>query len=110
MNQDLKAAGREAIARLERASREHPDVKHEDIKDAVACVIAFRDLALARHRDGGGDRTVLDRANALVSLAYGCVFPLAGVHRHRIEQTRDAMKDLLAASGGNTGRPSSPRG
>jgi hypothetical protein len=101
MDEDLRAFGRKAVERLDYASAEHPDVTHADINDALACVVAFRNLAIAKHRDGEVERSLLDRANAALSLAYGCEFPLAGVHRHRMEQARDAMRDLI----GEVSRP-----
>lgn len=95
MDAELRQCGSEAIARLDHVFDRGPEASHVEIRAATLSVIAFRDRAIERHREGTLAQDHLDRANALVSLAYGGEFPLSGLHMHRFEQTRDAMRDLL---------------
>jgi hypothetical protein len=95
MDAAVRDADALAVACLDRAAAEAPDLGHEDIRQAVNAVVAFRDRVLAATRDGRTDREALDRANAIVSLAYGGEFPLTGLHRRRFAQARDAMAALV---------------
>lgn len=70
-------------------------VEHTAIQAATNAVIAFRDRAIEEHRAGAVSRVTLDRANALVSLAYGAEFPLSGLQLQRLEQTGDRLRALL---------------
>jgi hypothetical protein len=97
MDDDLRRLGQTAVERLDALiAADHP-VPHDAVRDAVSCVVAFRNGAVRRHRAGALDRRCLDGANAALSLAYGTQFPLAGFHPHRLEQVRDAVSVLLAS-------------
>jgi hypothetical protein len=95
MDAELQRHAREAISRLEHVLDRGADVSHAEIQAATLSVIAFRDRALAKHREGTASEACLKRANQLLSLAYGSEFPLSGLHRDRFEQTRDGMRGLL---------------
>ena len=95
MDERLQQYAHAAIARLDHVLEHGAHVDHAEIQAATLAVIAFRDRALERHREGTASDACLDGANALVSLAYGGEFPLSGLHRHRFEQTRDGMRALL---------------
>ena len=95
MDAELQRHAREAIERLDHVLERGAEVNHAEIQAATLSVVAFRDRALEKHREGTATDTCLDGANALLSLAYGGEFPLSGLHRHRFEQTRDGMRELL---------------
>lgn len=96
MEADLRQAASVAVERLDRAHAEHPNLEHEDVRAAVNAVIDFRDKVLVATRQGRADRGTLDRANSVVSLAYGAEFPLVGLPRERLAQARDAMAALAS--------------
>ena len=87
----------EAIDRLEAALAAGPEVGHECVADAVRAVIALRNHVVAEFHGGTVPRDVLDRVNAVTSLAYGAEFPMMGVHLRRMEQTRDYLRELTAS-------------
>ena len=97
MDADLQHHAREAIARLQHVLDRGPEVQHDEIQSAAKAVISFRNRAIEKCREGTVSDACLDRANALVSLAYGAEFPLSGLHFHRIAQTCEGMSQLLAA-------------
>jgi hypothetical protein len=97
MDSDLRRLGLQAIERIDALLDGGRPPAHDDVRQAVACVVAFRNGAVRRHREGGLDRGRLDGANAALSLAYGAQFPLAGFHPHRLEQASDAVRALIDA-------------
>src|SRR3546814_10412883 len=96
-----------AIAALDEVIAAGPQVAHEDVASAVRCVAALRDHMLAEVRNGGDSRTGLNRANALLSLAYGAQAPLIGLNPHRIQQTRDGLSHLHSYGRGASSFPTS---
>lgn len=96
MDAELHRHAHEAIARLDHVLDIGADVSHAEIQAATLSIIAFRDRALERHREGSTSDSCLDTANAITSLAYGGEFPLSGLHHHRFKQTRDELRRLLA--------------
>ncbi len=99
MDAEMREHAAQAVARLGHVLERGADVRHPEIQDAVNAVVAFRNRAIAKHREGAVPDDCLDRANALVSLAYGAEFPLSGLHRKRFEQTRTGMRELLETGG-----------
>lgn len=97
MDARMQDHARAAIVAIERVLHAGPRVEHAEIQAATNAVIAFRNRAIEQHRAGNATRDCLDRANALASLAYGGEFPLTGLHLHRLEQARDALRELLEA-------------
>jgi hypothetical protein len=95
MDLEMQSRARDAIARFDHILDRELEVAHADIQAAVNAVVAFRNRAIQKHREGAVSDECLDRANALVSLAYGAEFPLSGLHRRRFERTRDGMRALL---------------
>jgi len=98
MDAELRRHADEAIARLRKAMDRGGDLPHAEMNDAIGHVIALRNRMLDAYREGALSRELLDRANAVTSLAYGTEFPLAGVHVHRIELTCKALHELLQAA------------
>ncbi|CUH11632.1 hypothetical protein JSE7799_00187 [Jannaschia seosinensis] len=104
MDAELQRHAEEAIARLRHVLGRGAEVRHDEIQAAAKAVIAFRNRTIAKHRDGAADGDCLDRANALVSLAYGAEFPLSGLHFKRIAQVCEELfrmlgKDVSAPEG-----------
>lgn len=95
MDAELRRHANEAIARLRKAIDSGGELPHAEMNHAISHVIALRNRMLAAYREGRLSRDLLDRANALTSLAYGTEFPLAGVHAHRIETTCKALHELV---------------
>lgn len=97
----MQRHAQEALEAIDAVLRAGADVEHAAIQAATNAVIAMRDRAIAGHRAGMVSRDLLDRANALVSLAYGAEFPLSGLHLHRLERTRDGVRLLGEARDGS---------
>ncbi len=95
MDAQMEKEAREAIERLDHVIERHSDVDHAAIQAAAKAVIAFRNHAIQKRREGKVAEACLDGANALVSLVYGAEFPLSGLHRHRFEQAREGMRKLI---------------
>ena len=95
MDAELQHHAREAIDRLQTVLDRGAEVRHAEIQAAALSVIAFRDRAIEKRREGSASDDCLDRANALVSLAYGAEFPLSGLHFNRIAETCEGMRNLL---------------
>lgn len=91
----LQREAEAAIRDVEVALGAGEAVTHAEIRVATQAIVALRDRCIERYRAGALDREVLERANALVSLSYGAEFPLSGLHRDRLEKTRDALRALL---------------
>jgi hypothetical protein len=97
IDQQSRRYAETAIAALDEVIAAGPQAAHEDVASAVRCVAAMRNHMLAEVRNGDVSRTCLDRANTLLSLAYGAQAPLMGFHLRRIKQTRDGLAALLAS-------------
>lgn len=100
MDADMRRHAGEALEAIDAVLRAGPNVEHTAIQAATNSVIAFRNRAIDERRAGAVTPDILDRVNALVSLAYGAEFPLSGLHLHRLEQTRDGLRALLEGQGG----------
>jgi hypothetical protein len=75
-----------------------PDVTHESLAAAVRLIVALRDSLVDERRSGRfdpGRQELLDRVNAVLSLAASAEFPLAGVRWERILAIRKEMHALL---------------
>jgi hypothetical protein len=95
MDADMRQHARDAVARIGHLLERGANVEHAEVQAAVNAVVAFRNRAIDRHCADATSTDLLDRANALVSLAYGAEFPLSGLHRRRFEQTRAGMQRML---------------
>lgn len=85
----------QAVAALDRALHERPDQLYGDLAHAVRCLVALRDALIADGRAGAPDAgNRLQRANALLSLVVGGEYPVAGLHRDRLQQARDGLDRL----------------
>ena len=95
MDAAMERRARDAIAAIDAAIGEAAEVGHAEVQVATNGVIALRDRAIDEFRQGRLPGDVLDRVNALVSLAFGAEFPLSGLHMHRLAQTREGLRQLL---------------
>lgn len=95
MDRQAREQAQSAVEAFGVAIEQGSSVRHEQIADAVRCLVALRNHLLETTRDLG-DRALLGRVNALVSLAHGAEHPLIGLHLHRMEQARDGIRDLLS--------------
>lgn len=95
MDSAMQNHARDAIARLGTVLDRGGNATHAEIQSAVNAVVAFRNRAIEKRREGAVSDDCLDTANSLVSLAYGAEFPLSGLHRRRFERTREGMEKLL---------------
>lgn len=83
-----------ALAAMDRALCDQPDVVYEDLVEAVRRLIALRDKLIDERRRGTtvGDR--LDRLNAVLSVVVAAEYPLEGVRRERVEAARRQLAAL----------------
>lgn len=93
------------------------DVPPAEVYNAMAevsrCLVRLRDGLIVRRRAGDeGASARLAHVNAALSVAFGGEYPLVGVHRTRIEKTRDQLRKVLAENGldenGGSTCPASP--
>ena len=91
-DQTIQDLARAAVDRMDHALAGGPDVDHETLSKAVRSVIELRNRVVAQTAGRADGREIRDRMNAIVSLSFGSEYPLMGIHRHRIEQTRDALE------------------
>jgi hypothetical protein len=93
-----------AVEALDRALRDQPDRLYDDVAEAVRCLVRFRDEMIERQRSDPDAETGgrLRRANAILSLVVGGEYPIAGLHRERLEKARDAL-DKLRKEGATSG-------
>jgi hypothetical protein len=97
MDVEARQEAERAIEALKAAISHGPQAPHQEVADAVRCVIALRNHLLERARAGDDTRAALDRVNSLVSLAHGAEHPLIGFHLYRMEQTRDGIDRLRSS-------------
>jgi hypothetical protein len=83
-----------ALAAMDRALCDQPDVVYEDLVEAVRSLIRLRDKLIYERRRGAavGDR--LDRLNAVLSLVVAAEYPLEGVRRERVATARRELAAL----------------
>lgn len=102
---DDESARRLAVAAhdaYDRLVRTRPDEPHQSLSEALRCLVRLRDGIMARARAGDSSpvlRERLQQVNAVVSLAFACQIPIVGVKWSRMEETRDALKDLIDHQG-----------
>ena len=95
MEAELYCMADDAIAALRRAMDRGGNIGHQQMLETVAPVIDLRNRMLDAYRQGGLSRDLLDRANAIASLAYSTEFPISGVHAHRIDQACKALSNMI---------------
>jgi hypothetical protein len=85
-----------ALAALDRALRNQPDVVYQDIVEAVCSLTKLRDSLIRERRRGApvGDR--LNRLNAALSLVVAAEYPLEGERRQRVQTARQELAALLS--------------
>lgn len=83
-----------AIAAYDRVLADEPTLSHQALAEATQAVVRLRDALIARGRATGDVPDALAAVNAIVSLAWAAQMPVAGVRRDRMEQTREALRDL----------------
>ncbi len=89
---------RSALTALDRVLEERPDKVHDELVDAVRCLVRLRDGLIERRRAGDASpelRDQLDRTNAVLSVAVGGEYPLVGVRWERVQKARDQLARLL---------------
>jgi hypothetical protein len=94
MAKQVREAIDSAVDRIDQAMSASGDIGHEEVAAAVRDVICVRDTVLRAVRSSELPADRLQEINAIVSLAFGTAFPLIGVHLHRFEQARDALRSL----------------
>ena len=95
-----RAAGAEAMSRLDKLLETRPHETHEEVTQAVRGIVRIRDALIELRRAGAdtpGLQDTLAQANRLVSTAIGAQFPITGMHWERVEKTRDGLRALLGA-------------
>ena len=83
-NDDLEAA----LAAMDRALCDRPDVTYEDLVEAVRWLVRLRDQLIDDRRRGATLADRLDRLNAVLSMVVAAEYPLDGERRERIEAAR----------------------
>ena len=85
---------RAAVAALDRALDDRPDMIYHDLAAVVRCLVKLRiELTAARREGEPGDR--LERCNAILSMVIGGEYPLAGIRRDRLQRARVELASLI---------------
>jgi hypothetical protein len=84
----------DALAAMDRALRDQPDVVYEDLVEAVRALVRLRDTLICEKRRGGTVADRLDRLNATLSLVVAAEYPLEGVRRQRVEAARRELASI----------------
>ena len=85
---------RAAIAALDRALDERPDMIYHDLAEVVRCLVQLRtELTTARREGEPGDR--LEGCNATLSMVIDGEYPLAGIRRDRLKRARVELASLI---------------
>lgn len=95
MDSHAQDLARAAMGRIETALAGGPDVDHQMVSEAVRSVVTLRNHIIELAKIGNVEPDLLSQINSIVSLAFGSEYPLMGIHRHRIEQTRDALRKFV---------------
>ena len=100
-------AGREALARIDRALAMRPRRDGATLTAAVQNLAAFRDGLAARQRGEGGTRwrAPLERANAVLSIVLAAEFPIGEAPWGELEKARGWLDDLLREADGSGAGP-----
>jgi hypothetical protein len=86
-----------ALAAMDRALRDRPQLVYDDLTEAVRCLVRLRDALIAARRRGDTVAAArLNRLNALFSLVVAAEYPLEGVRRERVESARRELASLFA--------------
>lgn len=99
MDDEALDEAQETLAALDALVTGGPETPHDEIAEAMRRLAGLRNRIIEKAREGKATPECRDRANALMSLAYGAEFPLIGFHHHRIVQTRDGLRALVAECG-----------
>lgn len=79
-------------------SRRQPGKVSDQCSRATSHLVCLRDRMIEDEgQPAPGQEPSLARVNSLLSALAGIEFPLAGTHWKRIEQVRDALRQLLPA-------------
>jgi hypothetical protein len=97
---ELQARCSQAIEALDRALGLPAGKVGEPVDEAERATVRVRDGLIERLRQDGdaGDakhRSALKQVNAALSLIVAVEYPLGGVHRKLIQQSRDALQKVL---------------
>lgn len=83
-----------ALAAMDRALCDQPDVVYEDLVEAVRRLIGLRDQLIEERRRGALAGDQLDRLNAVLSLVVAAEYPLEGERRERVEAARRELASI----------------
>ena len=90
---------RAAIAMIDDAMKRPPLELTHEVDGAERKVVDVRDALIAIVRAGDGRsvraRAALDEVNAALSLLAGVEYPATGVQRSMLQQSLEALRDLL---------------
>jgi hypothetical protein len=85
-----------ALAAMDRALRDRPDVVYDDLVEATRRLVDLRDKLIAERRESADAAAPerLRRLNAILSVVVAAEYPLAGIRRERIEMARRELASL----------------
>lgn len=90
--------GEQALAAIDKLLGNQPEKNGHDFSTAVACLAAFRDEVVARHRRddvSSADRERLSRLNGIISIIVGGQYPIGSVPWSHVEMVRHDLADLI---------------
>ncbi|GAA0575871.1 hypothetical protein [Caenispirillum bisanense] len=92
---DEHAHCRSALGSLDRILEEKPERHHDEVLEAVRCMVTMRDAIIARRRGGGDVDDELEQVNAVLSVLTAGSFPVVGLRHERLARARDLLACLM---------------
>lgn len=86
---------RSALKSLDRVLDEKPERYHDELLEAVHCLVVMRDAIITRRRHGDDVDGELELVNAVISILTAGSFPVVGMRHERLGRARDALAGLM---------------
>jgi hypothetical protein len=96
VSQHIRQRGENALRWLDELPGSDTPRMRQQLGAVIQDLAAMRDGLIILRREGKLDGNWLARTNAVVSSLFGTEFPIDGLNRSRIEETRTALRQLLS--------------
>ena len=94
--QGVRGRGETALRWLDELPRSDDAQLRQQLGAVIQELAAMRDGLIGLGREGGIEGEWLARINAVLSSIFGTEFPINGLNRNRVDETRTALRRLLS--------------
>ncbi|WP_142848486.1 hypothetical protein [Telmatospirillum sp. J64-1] len=87
-----------ALEALNHVIVEKPERRHDELVEAVRCLVNMRDWMIGQRRAGTGPAGLnerLEHVNSVLSILSAGSFPAVGMRHERLESARDRLVELM---------------